>query len=1018
MKQTKIYSLLGSLLLSASFYCVKAQVTIGSNATPDANALLDLKNQSDVNASTKGLLLPRVQLTSTSSYAPLNAHVLGMVVYNTKTTGDVTPGYYYNSGSKWIRLADAGSPNNIYTTDGTLAANRTVVQADKTLAFTSTATAGTSHFTVDGTTFNVDAVNNRVGIGTAAPSAQFEVLNGMVRFKDNTSVNGTSVIDFINDYDRNEIYLKTKGVTNWSLRNMIDKFEMLDFGTNGTGDYRPLTILHGTAAGMPCGNVGIGTENPNKRLQVAGDAQIGDAANSNYGTLYLDATNATNEGGQITLIKDKTYGTKDWTVDQVGGDGTSGNLPRFRVFPGTDETKGMIITESGKVGIGTIATPGAKLEVNNGSAAGAIKIVDGTQGAGKVLTSDANGLAMWATPTVASTSVTGTASLSTTSPGMSVGGTNNVLGAGTINYNLINGITGTTWTAGTQGTLGGTGTGNTYIGADGQTHLLPVLNNLYTNDGTLAANRTVAQADKTLAFTSTATTGTSHFTVDGTTFNVDAVNNRIGMGTAAPNATLDVVGTVGASTLDGIIAPRFTGDELGAKSYTTSQTGAIVYVKAAATSISSTNIQVADVDAAGYYYFNGSKWVKITSDDWHTTGNTGTTAGTNFIGTTDAVDLVFKRFNQVSGMLGATNTSFGYQSLPANTTTSNNTAIGQNSLLGNTGSSNIGIGISSLKSNTGANNIGIGTNVMDSNTGSDNIGIGNLVLRSSTGSNNTAIGSSILKINTTGADNTAVGSYALYSNTTGNKNTAIGANALYSNVSGYQNVAVGDRSAVANTGNYNTIIGPSSLTKKAGGDRNIAIGYYAGNNQTDGSYNLIIGQFTNVGNLTGSNQMNIADAINAVNIYNNPAVKIGIGYNNAGTTTPTETLEVFGSAKIGTSYSGTIADGATTPIPSGGAGTISFQNSHFFGWTGSAWKQLDDKNNTIVATSSFTMPSPAIKGQVYTIYLGTTSAVSVNGTIKYLGVTSSSWGLSDNPELRGVTLMSDGSSWVVVGKSS
>ena len=47
-----------------------------------------------------------------------------------------------------------------------------------------------------------------------------------------------------------------------------------------------------------------------------------------------------------------------------------------------------------KVGIGTYK-PGAKLEVNNGTTAGAVKIVDGTQGAGKVLTSDANGLATW-----------------------------------------------------------------------------------------------------------------------------------------------------------------------------------------------------------------------------------------------------------------------------------------------------------------------------------------------------------------------------------------------------------------------------------------------------------------------------------------------------------------------------------------------------------------------------------------------------------------------------------------------
>lgn len=50
----------------------------------------------------------------------------------------------------------------------------------------------------------------------------------------------------------------------------------------------------------------------------------------------------------------------------------------------------------------------------------------------------------------------------------------------------------------------------------------------------------------------------------------------------------------------------------------------------------------------GYYYWGGSAWVMLTtaaqtaSSAWGLTGNAGTTAGTNFIGTTDATDFVFK----------------------------------------------------------------------------------------------------------------------------------------------------------------------------------------------------------------------------------------------------------------------------------------------------------------------------------------------------------------------------------------
>jgi hypothetical protein len=47
----------------------------------------------------------------------------------------------------------------------------------------------------------------------------------------------------------------------------------------------------------------------------------------------------------------------------------------------------------------------------------------------------------------------------------------------------------------------------------------------------------------------------------------------------------------------------------------------------------------------GYYYWDGSVWSKLLDDSgdaWLLEGNAGTTAGTNFIGTTDAVDFQVK----------------------------------------------------------------------------------------------------------------------------------------------------------------------------------------------------------------------------------------------------------------------------------------------------------------------------------------------------------------------------------------
>ncbi|MDD4900931.1 MAG: hypothetical protein PHS62_02340 [Patescibacteria group bacterium] len=73
--------------------------------------------------------------------------------------------------------------------------------------------------------------------------------------------------------------------------------------------------------------------------------------------------------------------------------------PIFQIGIGTGDVSradAMTVLKNGNVGIG-IVNPGAKLEV-----AGQVKITGGTPGAGKVLTSDANGLAVWQALTASS----------------------------------------------------------------------------------------------------------------------------------------------------------------------------------------------------------------------------------------------------------------------------------------------------------------------------------------------------------------------------------------------------------------------------------------------------------------------------------------------------------------------------------------------------------------------------------------------------------------------------------------
>ncbi|MFD2037530.1 hypothetical protein ACFSKL_22240 [Belliella marina] len=100
-----------------------------------------------------------------------------------------------------------------------------------------------------------------------------------------------------------------------------------------------------------------------------------------------------------------------------------------------------------------------------------------------------------------------------------------------------------------------------------------------------------------------------------------------GINTVEPKATLDVVGEpTDATIFDGIIPPRITGDQLGAKTYTAEQTGAMVYVNTAATTPAGQTINVVE---AGYYYFDGAIWIKVSVENPITADNGLTKTGDN-----------------------------------------------------------------------------------------------------------------------------------------------------------------------------------------------------------------------------------------------------------------------------------------------------------------------------------------------------------------------------------------------------
>ncbi|HEX8333083.1 MAG TPA: tail fiber domain-containing protein [Segetibacter sp.] len=179
----------------------------------------------------------------------------------------------------------------------------------------------------------------------------------------------------------------------------------------------------------------------------------------------------------------------------------------------------------------------------------------------------------------------------------------------------------------------------------------------------------------------------------------------------------------------------------------------------------------------GFYYWNGSAWV---------------------------------RFTDASNSRGA------------------NVYLGSESGTGNTGYSNIAIGAMALYSNSTISNlIAIGDSALYSNTtGFFNTAVGSKALfANTTGNRNTATGFASLKVNTIGTYNTGYAYNSLASNTTGNFNTAVGVSALFANTAGNDNTGMGVSALTLNsTGSSNTAIGRASLGSNTTGNNNTAIG--------------------------------------------------------------------------------------------------------------------------------------------------------------------------------------------------
>jgi hypothetical protein len=285
--------------------------TVNQNYNTDA--LIDMQSTS------KGLLLPRVELTGTTAAAPLANHTAGMVVYNTVSAGSggtaVSPGYYYNDGTQWVKIGSAAAISawGQYGNVGTTATANWIGTNDVADFVTKTNGAERLRVTSGG----------KLLVGTA------------------TSLTGGA----------NAIMQINNGTTNGALQ-IVD-------GTQGAGK-----VLTSDANGLATWTDGSGIA-----WTLKGNSGI-TANNAAYGTSL-------------------TAGTGNWL----------GTINSADLILAANNKEGLRVNTSQQVIIGTTTVPTggttAKVIIDNGTTNGALQLKDGTQGDGRVLTSDANGVAKW-----------------------------------------------------------------------------------------------------------------------------------------------------------------------------------------------------------------------------------------------------------------------------------------------------------------------------------------------------------------------------------------------------------------------------------------------------------------------------------------------------------------------------------------------------------------------------------------------------------------------------------------------
>lgn len=305
---------------------LNAQVGIGTTS-PNSSSILELQSNS------KGILMPRVFLLSTTDEVTVPSPANSLLVYNLSTVNDVTPGFYYWD-TVWKPLKTTINPS--LEPYWSLAGN-TISNAD----FLGSVNFNPLQLKVNNILFGKFHPNGGISLGYGASAND----NNSIAIGTNSNASPSNQATAISPLSTASGYQSTA----------------MGYGATASNNSALALGYQSIASGYQSTAVGVNTlATTNSALAIGNTAQATAYQSSALGTgAKASGQNATALGYQAIASQDNSIVL-----------GSSANADN-------------------KVGIGT-NSPEERLHI-----VGQLKLVNGTQGNGFVLTSDSNGKAIW-----------------------------------------------------------------------------------------------------------------------------------------------------------------------------------------------------------------------------------------------------------------------------------------------------------------------------------------------------------------------------------------------------------------------------------------------------------------------------------------------------------------------------------------------------------------------------------------------------------------------------------------------